>query len=137
VPLALLLTAAAGCGGEHKVAPVSGRVTLDGQPLAGAHVGFQPIAAQGEVYAGGGSYAFTDADGRYTLRMVESDRSGAVVGKHRVEIVVRNQDVDDLADRRTKAPKATIPAKYNRDSTLTFDVPSGGTDKADFELKSR
>jgi hypothetical protein len=27
-----------------------------------------------------------------------------------------------------------VPAKYNRNSELTFDVPSGGTDQANFSL---
>ena len=58
--LALALSLAAGCGRDG-VAPVSGRVTLNGQPLANVHVSFQPIAAGTDLNSGGGSYAFTDA----------------------------------------------------------------------------
>ena len=130
---ALLALLAAGCGGD-KVAPVSGRVTLDGKPLADAHVGFQPMAEGGKMDAGGGSYAITDADGKYTLRLVESDRAGAVVGKHRVEINIRGQDDD--TDRRGKGiPRPVVPPRYNRDSELTRDVPSGGA-VFDFDLTS-
>lgn len=136
--LALLVVAclAAGCGGRN-VAPVSGRVTLDGKPVAGVHVGFQPIAVGKDQNAGGGSYAITDADGRFTLRLVEGDSPGAIVGKHRVEITTRTE-ANNATDLRVKAadPKAVIPAKYNRNSALTFDVPAGGTDSADFALTS-
>src|SRR5262249_34965527 len=86
--LALLALAlpAVGCGGGPKVAPVSGRVTLDGQPLAGASVNFQPLSDGNNLNPGPGSYGKTDADGRYSLRVVVDDRPGAFVGKHRVEI---------------------------------------------------
>jgi hypothetical protein len=134
--LALLPLLAAGCGGSNVVA-VSGRVTLDGKPLANAHVGFQPLAPAGKVDAGGGSYAITDSDGRYTLRMVEGDAAGAVVGKHRVEIVLRGSGADDDTDRHGRPPKPPLPAKYNQDSRLTYDVPSGGTKDANFDLEAK
>ncbi|MBO0699216.1 MAG: hypothetical protein J2P46_12540 [Zavarzinella sp.] len=129
--LAVALLPAAGCG-PAGVVPVSGRVTLNGQPLANVHVSFQPIAAGTEINPGGGSYALTDADGRFALRLVEGDAPGAVVGRHRVEITPRN--VDDDRDRRGKGAVTGVPAKYNRKSDLTFDVPRGGTDQANFVL---
>src|SRR5215213_7041646 len=129
VPFALALTLVAGCGRGGAV-PVSGRVTLNGQALANVHVSFQPVAVDKDHNPGGGSYAITDADGRYALRMVEGDASGAVVGKHRVEITPRNTD-DDF-DRRGKGAVTGVPARYNRHSELTFEVPAGGTDRADF-----
>ena len=132
--LLFVLMLAAGCGGQ-RVVPVSGRVTLDGKPAAGVHVGFQPVAAAGNNNPGGGSYAITDEDGRFTLRMVEGGQSGAVVGKHRVEITTR-VEAENATDSRPKSspPKAVIPPRYNRNSELTFEVPAGGTDKADFTL---
>jgi hypothetical protein len=135
--LLFLLLLLSGCGGL-RVVPVSGRVTLDGKPAAGVHVGFQPVATAGNNNPGGGSYAITDDDGRFTLRMVEGGQSGAVVGKHRVEITTRGAEADSGTDTRPKtgAPKTVIPPKYNRNSDLTFEVPSGGTDKADFTLTS-
>src|SRR5262249_1109558 len=132
--LALLLTA--GCG-SRGVVPVSGRVTLDGKPAAGVHVGFQPVATEGTKNPGGGADSVTDPDGRFTRRLVESGESGAFVGKHRVEITTRTE-ANNETDTRVKPPdpKTAIPAKYNRNSDLTFDVPAGGTDKADFTLTS-
>jgi hypothetical protein len=136
--LVLVAGLAAGCGGGESVAPVSGRVTLDGQPAVGVHVGFQPLAVGDNKNPGGGSYALTDADGRYTLRMVEGGRPGAVVGKHRVEIATPVGMADDLHDMRPKAanPRVAIPAKFNRESTLTFEVKPG-PNEANFDLTSR
>jgi hypothetical protein len=125
-----LVALAAGCSGQ-RVVPVSGRVTLNGQPLANVHVSFQPVAVGSDHDPGSGSYAITDNDGRYTLKLVHGDTPGAVVGKHRVEITPRN--TDDDADRRGKGAATGVPMRYNRNSELTFDVTSG-TDKADFPL---
>ena len=36
-----------GCGGGCQVAAVSGQVTMNGQPLPGAQVTFQPIGSSG------------------------------------------------------------------------------------------
>jgi hypothetical protein len=128
---------AAGCGGKS-IVPVSGRVTFDGKPAAGVHVSFQPMGIAGEKNPGGGSYAITDADGRFTLKMVESDAAGAVVGQHRVEVTSRLVE-DNAHDTRSKPadPKAFIPPKFNRDSKLTFDVPGGGTKDANFDLTTK
>jgi hypothetical protein len=41
-----LVALAGGCSGGGEVAPVSGRVTLGGQPLAGAVVTFQPMKGE-------------------------------------------------------------------------------------------
>ena len=52
-----------GCGKSgSELAPVSGRVTLDGQPIVGARLRFQPEASGGSP-----SYGSTDQDGRFVL----------------------------------------------------------------------
>src|SRR5262245_59243356 len=131
--LAALLTA--GCGGPTVVS-VSGQVTMDGKPLPGAHVTFQPVGGLNQP-PGSGSYAKTDADGRYTLRLIQPDRAGAVVGKHKVSISKRGGEASQQSDAGIKIPPDPVPAKYNRESTLEYEVPPGGTDKADFELTSK
>lgn len=128
---ALLL---AGCGAStYELAPVSGRVTLDEKALAGARVSFEPQAEQGKDIVGPGSFAVTDDDGRYVLATVDK-QAGAVIGKHRVTIGASLYSPD-----RTKMEvirEEEVPAKYNADSQLTFDVPTDGSDAADFELWS-
>jgi hypothetical protein len=135
--LALVALWGAGCG-DPKLVSVSGRVTLDGQPLPGAHVVFQPIAAGKDVNPGSGSYGITDANGRYTLTLVDTGQSGAFIGKHRVEITIRS-DEDDDTDRRGRRPaaKVVLLPRYNRKSQLTADVPSKGTKEADFALTTK
>ncbi len=46
---ALALTSVAGCGGVRKI-PVSGTVTLDGQPLNGGNIVFSPDTAKGNTH---------------------------------------------------------------------------------------
>jgi hypothetical protein len=130
----LLLFWLAGCSpGPYQIAPVSGRVTLNGQPLAHASVTFQPLSVGRNQNPGPGSGGFTDADGRYTLRLIGAETWGAVVGKHLVRITRTPQD--SSADDRPKRLK-DLPAKYNKKTKLEFDVPAGGTSSADFLLTS-
>jgi hypothetical protein len=136
-PLAafVFLGALAGCT-SSSVAPVSGQVTLDGKPLSGVHISFQPIAKPGDNNPGGGSYAMTDAQGRYTLLLVHGEQPGAMVGKHRVEITAKTVVPDNVDLARRPTPKVFVPAKYSQNSPLTFDVPPAGTTEANFPLSS-
>jgi hypothetical protein len=134
--LAAFLVAAAGCG-QGGVAPVSGKVMLDGNPLPGVLLSYEPESSGGQD-AGGGSYATTDAAGAYTLHLVNGDKPGAVVGKHRVKIAA---PVDASSDRdlggKAPQPKVVLPARYNTSTELTMEVPPGGRSDANFDLKSR
>jgi hypothetical protein len=90
-----------GCG-SNSFAPVSGRITLDNKPLAGATVLFVPMAEKGSIQAGIGSVGTTDENGAYTLKTTKG-QTGAQTGKHRVSITKRKpgpeQNPDD--DHRT------------------------------------
>jgi hypothetical protein len=136
VTLSLVL----GCGsGSSKLAPVSGKVTLDGQPLADATVIFQPEG--GGPDAGSGSQGKTNANGEFTLRQLNSDRDGAVAGKHRVMISAPQARAAGGGDKpHSEEQEKTVdrvPAKYNANTTLNFDVPAGGSSTANFDLKSK
>jgi hypothetical protein len=126
-PWLLVLLFVAGCNGQG-IVPVSGRITLDGRPLANAVVLFEPNDDRHNP--GMGSTGETDADGRYELRQIQPDRAGAVVGRHRVSIrtAVHGKERDG---------HELIPAVYNTDSKLECDVPSGGRHDADFTLFSK
>ncbi len=122
----------AGCGGDpYKVAPVSGRITLNGKPLPKASVTFSPVAVGGNQEPGPSSAGKTDADGRYTLSLIGKSGSGAVVGKHKVRIALLDE-VDTSVDLPDKTKQ--LPLKYNGQTTLEFEVPAGGADNADFPL---
>jgi hypothetical protein len=129
------LSLVCGCGSDaHPLAPVSGRITLDGEPLAAASVGFEPIRVGDAVSAGPGAYGSTDAEGRFRLETPDG-RAGATVGKNRVWVrtlrASRGRDGEAMMTAQER-----IPAKYNSRTELTFDVPSEGTDTADFPLVS-
>jgi hypothetical protein len=129
LPLLCLL---AGCGGEpYPTAPVSGQIKLNGLPLTNAAITFQPVADSDNMSAGPGSGAFTDENGRYTLKIIGKEMRGAVIGKHKVRIhLVHQSDPDD--DRAQWYHD--LPAKYNRSTILEYDVLANGTDTADFVL---
>ncbi|MHB8898426.1 MAG: carboxypeptidase-like regulatory domain-containing protein [Thermoguttaceae bacterium] len=68
-----------GCGPKHpETFPVTGTVTLDGQPVAGAAVVFTPESGEQAT-------ATTDGSGQFELSTFEL-RDGAVPGKHRVTV---------------------------------------------------
>jgi hypothetical protein len=121
VVVAVLFTAGCG-GGGPSLGEVSGKVTLDGQPLAGALVEFQPAEGRGSI-------GVTDAQGSYRLSHTE-DLQGAVVGTHTVRITMADEDEDP------KPRGGPIPARYNRLSELTAEVQAG-SNECNFELQSK
>jgi hypothetical protein len=109
-----------GCNKSNQnLAPVSGRVTLDGQPQASTKVHFQPDGEKSP------SMGRTDNDGRYVLsynRGVE----GGMIGWNTVRI--------ETATAVTRGPQL-IPARYNDKSELRREVKPG-KNTFDFELKT-
>jgi hypothetical protein len=141
-----LILLALGCGGSNskKLAPVSGVVMLDGKPLRGAYVQFEPVENDnGPNRAPTTSAGKTDDNGAYSLAAVTGEK-GAVVGKHTVRISLpqglQPQDTNtDARPKRRAAPTEVekLPARYNGNSELTCDVPPEGRTNANFDLKSR
>jgi hypothetical protein len=135
----VLSIAGLGCGKSGpQFAPVTGRITLDGKPLAKAAVAFLPKAPQGKLNASGpGSSGLTDETGTYVL-YVNGDKAqtpGAVVGDHRVSIITAlsgHGSSDSLLP-----PRELVPAKYNARTDLTFTVKPGAANQADFDLTSK
>lgn len=126
-----------GCGDSagYKVAPVSGVVTLDGQPAPNVEVTFQPIGTTENPNPGPSASGRADAAGRFSLKTVR-DEPGAVVGKNRVRITTPPPPRSGGSDSGVGEEifRDPIPARYNASTELEFDVPSGGTDQADFPL---
>ncbi len=86
---ALGLTPLLGCGNGIKCVPVSGTVTLDGQPLQGVVVAFTPDASKGNTARA--SCTGPVRDGRYELQTIgvtryESGR-GAPPGWYKVTLI--------------------------------------------------
>ena len=117
---AILLVLVSGCGrGGPDVAPVRGHVTLDGRPLVGADIEFQP--EDGRPPASGR----TDQDGYYEL-LYKRGVIGAPVGKHTVRLSFY---------RNAVANPPNIPDRYNKQSELHEEVKPG-QNEINFDLKS-
>lgn len=145
---ALVCCLLAGCGGGgntlHTV-PVTGTVTLNGEPLAGATVLFAPNDAGGVSAMG-----TTDEQGRYTLS--QASNQGALPGTYKVVIEhyttldgkpiptsedpAAQMDVEQL--RAQGQVKQTLPPKYSGfdQSELNATVKEEGENKHDFPLTS-
>lgn len=112
------------------VAPVAGRVTLDGKPLKHAIVKFVPVADSGQAWMKGStSFGMTDEDGKFTLTYATDEDGkavmGAVIGPHQVQI-----QLNDITGARL------IPEKYGTSkSDLKADVKQG-IPPLDIALKS-
>jgi hypothetical protein len=119
---------AAGCNREKlpKLGTVTGRVTMDGQPVPEATVIFESTK-EGESP----SLGKTDADGRYELYYSRGHK-GATPGEHVVRISTYNVPGDDGG----QVQKETIPSRYNVKSELKTEVKRGRNVDVNFELKS-
>jgi hypothetical protein len=118
-----------GCGRQANVVPVGGRVMVDGQPLANVAVNFAPLT--GGLDGAYASYGKTDTDGRYTLKLVDNGRRGAMVGKSRVTL--NESGPGGESDGAAPRLQFKLPTTA-RDGTLLFEVPRGGTDAANFQF---
>lgn len=123
----LLMSLLAGCGSRGPaLGRVTGRVTLDGKPLADARIVFQPRQK------GAPSVAVTDKDGRYELVYLR-DHFGAVLGEHTVTISTFRQLSGTEGSRRSEIPER-VPARYNDETDLVRRV-NAGAQTIDFELE--
>ena len=116
---ALLLVAAAGCGGKYTTYPVTGVVQLDdGTPVTNAVVTFE--AADGSLSAHG----VTNAEGRFRLSTVGRE-DGAVAGRYRASV----RPLDPV-DAESQPVAVRIDPKYFRFETseLEYEVAGGRND---------
>ena len=118
--LCLPMVVCVGCGSGN-MGSVTGTVTADGKPLAGAVVTFSP-QPEGRPSSGR-----TDDNGKYELIYSRSEK-GAVIGEH----IVRITTADEGGDYGKPIPE-TLPAKYNVRSELKEQV-AAGKNVIDFQL---
>ncbi|QDU38009.1 hypothetical protein Mal4_23290 [Maioricimonas rarisocia] len=124
--LLALLVVVCGCRGANDgLGSVSGRITLDGEPLPNAMVEFAPV--------NGGSVAYgrTDDDGDYEM-MFSRTQEGASIGENIVRITTA--DVTSENGNEVAVPER-VPAKFNRESELKRTVEPGDNE-FNFELTS-
>ena len=130
----LLAIGVVGCGGsEFDLAPVSGVVTLNGEPLANARVSFQPRRSGDAVNSGPASYATTDERGHFQLHAIDGS-IGAVVGTHDVTVSTFLANPDRSVEQVRIVAKERVPRQYQRPGSLVFSVPQEGNQETRVEL---
>jgi len=139
---AVLILVIMGCGGggaeQPDLVPVSGTVTMDGQPAADVGVMFFPTG----VTRGTTFYANTDSSGRYELK-ASNGQKGAPVGEYNVTCSKYVMpDGSPFTSDGTQSPemagaKELLPRSYSDPSQteLKATVPAGGG-ILDFDVKS-
>jgi hypothetical protein len=133
-----------GCGESTEIpglVPVTGAVTLDGQPLEGAQVVFIPSGTDGRAAS-----AATDAAGEYSL--ITSGASGAMPGKYLVIVnyyvgkdgkpiasFEEGMDITQLV--ASGQAKQGLPERYSDDqlTELSYEVKASGDNKYDITMK--
>ena len=109
---------------KYGLAEVSGTITMDGQPLAGALVVFESDDRRT-------STGRTDGNGDYILQFNPS-KSGVLPGKKTVRISTGMAE----SEEETTPGIETIPARYNTQSELTVEVEPNASHTFDFALTS-
>lgn len=124
--LASVLVLGQGCGTATRLVPVTGKVELDGNPLAGAVIAFIPT---GDTL-GTGASGRTEADGRYQLQTRQG--KGVMPGTYKVTISrwLRPDGSDPLPDVPPIESDAReiLPPRYSNaeETVLTAVVPENG-----------
>lgn len=144
--LAVVLASCAwGCSGGDGLPrqPISGKVTLDGQPLESALITFTPKGQGGDST----SAATQVSAGSFSI----AREQGLVPGPYRVSISVmkevpkkasKKKQVDNLTgevveDAGGEATEETLPARYNAQSELAADVTEAGPNEFTFPVTSK
>jgi hypothetical protein len=121
----VLLGVLSGCsrGDLPELAPVTGKVTLDGKPVRSGLISFVPDPSRGTDGTPG--IGNIDENGNYRIATLEAD--GAQVGFHKVRAYVLEGGVPAIPERYLDPDK----------SGLTFEVKAGQENVFDVELKSQ
>lgn len=136
ISLSMLLVATGCSDGGPPVAPVSGVVTYEGDPVPHAKVMFFPQNVPG----GNIGFARTDEDGKFSEVLTGGTRKGAVVGTHFVTVNQGwppDEEIPmDAMGMEKEPPRGPWAQKY-RDSTdpaLKVEVMEGTENHFEFEL---
>ncbi|RUL88599.1 hypothetical protein [Tautonia sociabilis] len=124
-----------GCGGGDELdrQPISGSVTLDGQPLESGLITFDPASNQSIT-----SVATEITQGEFSFNRT----NGPVPGEYRV--VINSAGSTGVEPGAGEAPGDTfippaeelVPKKYNAETTLRATVEAGDNPPIVFELTS-
>lgn len=163
--LAAFLSSFSGCNFGSELAPVSGKVTADGAPVAGVRIVFYPKPTEDNPAPGPFAEGETDDQGRFTL--VSRDvHLGACVGVNQIRFQLPNASKSELQGAQSalrllkgnpqqnraeikqmeeKVEKiraihkqfAMIDPKYLTSSSIEVIVPSDGLENHEIDISKR
>ena len=120
-----------GCRRGPPVVYVEGVVTMNGEPLEGANVGFTPLGTPGSMSAGG----FTDAKGKFVLSTHTAKfGAGATVGDY---VVVVSKTIIPPGEEDKDSPKVVLvtPEVYQLKETSPLRATvKNGSNRFAFDL---
>jgi hypothetical protein len=124
-----------GCngGGGPETHPVTGKVTINGQPADGLQVTFNPVEPGKEAASGN-----VGPDGKYTLYTGIQGKEGAPAGKYKITF----SDPSDssymdpgASGDPTKSASGRVPAEYRTASSSPKEVEvTAGPNTIDIEI---
>jgi hypothetical protein len=125
--LAAALALLAGCSGPDDRGTVSGEVTIDGKPLSGGLIRFEPTDGKSPA---------ADApitDGKYTASVPLGEvkvliRASKVVGQHKMIPTAESKTVDEVVE--------LVDPRFNDRTELKMTVQRG-TQEKNFQVTSR
>lgn len=147
-----LIAFVSGCGSPYALNEVTGKVTLDGNPLDNATIIFNPAGT------GASASGVTDASGVYKIRDTRPDADfGAEAGDYEVTVIwspppavdtskmdSSSADYDKMAAEQArqvnaKPPTNNFPVAYGNPKTsgLKATVKKGKNSDVNFELSSK
>jgi uncharacterized membrane protein len=143
VVLNLFLLAGCGQSGTIKTDVVTGKITLDGQPLPDANINFTPLNGGGNA-----AYSITDEKGVYELQTSQGKaNAGTTPGEYLVTIhksvfeptgkKIKDSETEELMDELKS--RELVPDIYTnpKKSKLNVVVVAGQTNTFDFDLKTK
>jgi hypothetical protein len=122
-----------GCRRGPPVVYVEGVVTMNGEPIEGANVGFTPVGKPGAMPAAG----FTDARGKFVLSTHTAKfGGGATVGDY---VVIVSKTIIPPGEEDKDSPKVVLvtPPLYQVKETSPLRATvKNGQNRFEFDLKS-
>jgi hypothetical protein len=131
----LILAALAGCisrSAPQQRGKLSGKVTLDGKPVASGRISFIALDASGA------NAAAPITNGEYSL----AEGEGPAKGKYRVQFSVpsatkRRIPNDDVPGQFIEEASETLPPRYHRESAITLDYDPATPQPFNYDLTTR
>lgn len=120
--LLAILPVLSGCGDSSGTVPVTGKVTLDGEPITEGDILFRATD-------GSPSHAGKIQDGIYSAEVSPGEKQVEITAYRDVPGKFR----EDNPGERTPVREMYIPQQYNRASTLKIEV-TPGSQTENFEL---